>query len=66
MKRVVETNGSNVTLRSYNASRVKAQTWRFDMKSKTIVSVQYNRSLDIQSNGSSSNLRVTTTSSRWW
>jgi len=67
MKRVVEAVGSNLKLRRYNRGRVRQQTFKFDIKSKTIKS-EYHKSysIDIQSNGSSSNLRVTTTNSRWW
>jgi hypothetical protein len=67
MKRVVEAVGSNLKLRRYNRGRVRQQTFKFDIKSKTIKS-EYHKSysIDIQSNGKSSNLRVTTTNSRWW
>jgi hypothetical protein len=67
MQRVAEASGSNVTLRRYHGGRKRQQTWRFDMKSKTIKNEYYKSySLDITSNGRSANLRVTTTNSRWW
>jgi hypothetical protein len=67
MKRIAEVAGSNVVLRRWNKGRKRQQTFRFDISSKTIKS-QYHKSysLDIPNNGRSSNLRVTTTNSRWW
>jgi hypothetical protein len=67
MKRVAEVVGTDIRLRRYNQGRKRQQTFRFDRTSKTIKS-QYHTgySIDIASNGGSSNLRVTTTNSRWW
>jgi hypothetical protein len=67
MKRIVECVGSDVRLRRYTRGRVRQQTWKFDMRSKTIKS-EYNRSysLTIPNNGRNNQLRVTTTNSRWW
>jgi hypothetical protein len=46
---------------------VKAQQWYFDEVSKTIKNNNWkSHSLDIQSNGGSTNIRCTTTNSRWW
>jgi hypothetical protein len=67
MKRVVETHSNyNLWLKRYVRGRV-AQTFFFDNVSKTIKSQHWKHvSMDIQSNGGSSNLRMTTTNSRWW
>jgi hypothetical protein len=67
MRRVAEVVGSNVRLRRYHSSRVRQQTFRFDITSKTVKS-QYHKSysLDIPNNGRNNQLRVTTTNSRWW
>jgi hypothetical protein len=67
MKRIAEVVGTDVRLRSYQASKVKQQTFKFDQVSKTIKSEwRTTYSLDIQNSGRSTNLRVTTTNSRWW
>jgi hypothetical protein len=67
MKRIAEAVGTNMKLRRWNKGRKRQQTFRFDIKSKTIKSQYYKQySLDIQNNGRSSNLRITTTNSRWW
>jgi hypothetical protein len=67
MRRVVECiSANNLVIRRYVKGRT-AQQFFFDMRSKTIKSQQWkNRSMDITSNGRSSNLRMTTTNSRWW
>jgi hypothetical protein len=67
MKRVTEVVGTDVRLRRYHGGRTRQQTFTFDGVSKTIKS-QYHRSysMSIHNNGRSSNLRVTTTNSRWW
>jgi hypothetical protein len=67
MKRVAEVVGTDIRLRRYTTSRVKQQMYTFDRVSKTIKS-QYHTSysIEISGNGTSSNLRVTTTNSRWW
>jgi hypothetical protein len=67
MRRIVEAVGSDVRLRRYHGSRVRQQTWKFDITSKTIKS-DYHRSysLNIPNNGRNNQLRVTTTNSRWW
>jgi hypothetical protein len=67
MRRVAECVGTDVRLRRYTTRRVRQQTWRFDMSTKTIKSeYQKSYSMNIHSNGRSSSLRVTTTNSRWW
>jgi len=67
MKRVAELVGSDVRLRRWNASRVRQQTFKFDQVSKTVKS-EYHKSysLEIPNSGRNSQLRVTTTNSRWW
>jgi hypothetical protein len=67
MKRIAEVVGTDVRLRAYQAGKVRQQTYRFDQVTKTIKS-QYHTgySLDIANSGRSTNLRVTTTNSRWW
>jgi hypothetical protein len=67
MRRVVECiSANNLVIKRYAKGRT-AQQFFFDMRSKTIKSQQWkNRSMEIQSNGRSSNLRMTTTNSRWW
>jgi hypothetical protein len=67
MKRVVECiSANNLVIRRYVKGRTAQRFW-FDNVSKTIKSQHWkNRSMDIQSNGGSSNLRMTTTNSRWW
>jgi hypothetical protein len=67
MRRVAETVSTDVRLRRYNAGRARQQTWRFDITSKTIKSDYYRSySMTIPNNGRNNQLRVTTTSSRWW
>ena len=68
MQRVMECIGANnITLKRWRKNTI-AQQWYFDPVSKTIRSQQWkNRAMEIQSNGGSANLRVTTTiNSRWW
>jgi hypothetical protein len=67
MRRVVECiSANNLVIRRYVKNRV-AQNFFFDGVSKTIKSQQWKHvSMDITSNGGSSNLRMTTTNSRWW
>jgi hypothetical protein len=67
MQRVIEcVSANNLVIRRYVRGRT-AQRFFFDITSKTIKSQHWkNRSMDIQSNGGSSNLRMTTTNSRWW
>jgi hypothetical protein len=68
MKRVLEAKGaSNATIMRWVKNR-KSQTWYFDGKSKTIRSNYWkNYALEIQSNGGSNNLRLTSSiNSRWW
>jgi hypothetical protein len=66
-KRVMECIGaSNVTIKKFYRNRT-AQQWYFDQKSKTIKSNYWKSySMNIQSNGRSNNLGMTTTNSRWW
>jgi hypothetical protein len=67
MKRVADAVGTNMKLKRWVKSRVRYQTFTFDQVSKTIKGQYYKSySLDITSNGRSSNLRLTTTNSRWW
>jgi hypothetical protein len=67
MRRVAELVGSDVRLRRYTSSRVRQQTWRFDITSKTIKSdYQRSYSLEIPNSGRNNQLRATTTNSRWW
>jgi hypothetical protein len=67
MRRVAEAVGSDVRLRRYHGGRRRQQTWKFDKVSKTIKS-DYHRSysMEIPNQGRNSQLRVTTTNSRWW
>jgi hypothetical protein len=67
MNRVSECVGANnVNLKRWRKN-VKGQQWYFDSVTKTIKNNQWkSHSLDIQSNGGSSNIRCTTTNSRWW
>jgi len=68
MKRVAEAIGaSNVALKRYTKGRA-AQQFFFDGVSKTIRSNHWkNYAMEIQSNGKSANLRMTSgITSRWW
>jgi hypothetical protein len=68
MQRVMECVGANnIVLKRWVKNR-KAQLFYFDPVSKTIKSHQWrNRAIEIQSNGGSSNIRVTpSVNSRWW
>jgi hypothetical protein len=57
---------NNVTMRRWRVN-TKAMQWYFDGVSKTIKNNNWkSHSLDIQSNGGSTNVRCTTTNSRWW
>jgi hypothetical protein len=58
---------NNITLRRWRKN-TKAQQWYFDPVSKTIRSNNWkNYAMEIQSNGGSANLRVTSTiNTRWW
>jgi len=66
-QRVIECIGANnVTLKRWRAN-TRQQQWFFDEVSKTIKNNYWkSHSLDIQSNGGSTNLRCTGTNSRWW
>jgi hypothetical protein len=67
MRRVAELVGSDVRLRRYQSSRIRYQTWKFDITSKTIKSeYQKSYSLEIPNSGRNNQLRATTTNSRWW
>jgi hypothetical protein len=67
MQRVAECHGANNVWLKRWRKNTNAQQWFFDEKSKTIVNNHWkSHSLDIQSNGGSSNIRCTTTNSRWW
>jgi len=68
MNRVAECIGANnIVIKRYAQGRV-AQQFYFDEVSKTIRSQQWkNYGMEIQSNGGSSNLRMTSgINSRWW
>jgi hypothetical protein len=68
MQRVMECIGANnLTLKRWRKN-VKAQQFVFDPVSKTIRSKQWNNyGMEIQSNGGSANLRMTSgINSRWW
>jgi hypothetical protein len=68
MKRVAECHGANnIWLRRWRKNTA-AQQFFFDCTSKTIRSQQWkNYAMEIQSNGGSSNLRMTSgINSRWW
>jgi hypothetical protein len=67
MRRVAEAVSTIVKLRRWHGSRVRKQTWNFDVTSKTIKS-EYQRSysLNIPNNGRNNALTLTTTNSRWW
>jgi hypothetical protein len=67
MKRVAEAMGNNnVVLKTLVRNR-NQQKWTFDGKTKTIKSVTWSSySLNIQSNGASTSVIISTTSARWW
>jgi hypothetical protein len=68
MKRVAECHGANnIWMRRWRKNTT-AQQFFFDCKSKTIRSQQWkNYAMEIQNNGRSSNLRMTSgITSRWW
>jgi len=65
--RVAECHGANNVWLKRWRNNVRAQQWYFDGVSKTIKNNNWkSHSLDIQSNGGSTNIRCTTTNSRWW
>ena len=67
MQRVLQCHGANNVLMSRYVKNNLGQQFFFDEVSKTVKSQQWKtHSLDITSNGASSNLRCTTTNSRWW
>ena len=67
MQRLAECHGANNVWLKRWRKNVRAQQWYFDEVSKTIKNNYWkSHSLDIQSNGGSSNIRCTTTNSRWW
>jgi len=67
MQRVAECHGANNVWLKRWRKNVAAQQWYFDEVSKTLKNNYWkSHSLDIQSNGNSSNVRCTTTNSRWW
>lgn len=57
-------DGRNIVIKTRNGR--KTQEWYFDQPSKTIRNKSNNQSFDIEGNGKNNNLRVYTTSSRWW
>jgi hypothetical protein len=68
MRRVVECHGANnLALNRYNKGKI-GQQFFFDQKTKTVRSQLWkNYSMEIQGNGGSSNLRMTSgINSRWW
>jgi hypothetical protein len=68
MKRVAEVIGANNITLKRSRKNVTAQQYFFDCTSKTIRSQQWkNYAMEIQSNGGSTNLRMTSgITSRWW
>jgi hypothetical protein len=67
MGRVAECHGANNVWLKRWRKNVNAQQWYFDEVSKTLKNNHWkSHSLDIQSNGGSTNIRCTTTNSRWW
>jgi hypothetical protein len=68
MQRVIEGIGANnMVIKRYVKGRV-AQQFYFDQVSKTVRSQQWkNYAVEIQSNGGSTNVRLTSgITSRWW
>jgi len=48
-------------------SNKMSQQWYFDQTTKTIMNVgNKGKSIDIDGNGSNSNLQIAKTNSRWW
>jgi hypothetical protein len=67
MKRVAECVSTDVRLKRWHGSRIRQQTWTFDVTTKTIKSMYYKSySLTIPNNGRNNQLRVAGTTSRWW
>jgi hypothetical protein len=68
MKRVTEAIGANNVVLKRWRKNVAAQTYYFDCVSKTIRSNYWkNYAMEIQSNGGSTNIRMTSgITSRWW
>ena len=68
MQRVMESIGANNLVLKRWRKNVKAQQFFFDPVTKTIRSQQWkNYAMEIQSNGGSANLRMTSSiNSRWW
>jgi hypothetical protein len=65
--RVAECVGANNVMMKRSRVNYRPQQWFFDGVTKTIRNNNWkSHSLDIQSNGGSSNIRCTTTNSRWW
>jgi hypothetical protein len=65
--RVAECVGANNVQMKRWRNNYRPQQWYFDGVSKTIKNNNWkSHSLDIQSNGGSTNVRCTTTNSRWW
>jgi hypothetical protein len=64
--RAIECVGANNVLMR-RVRNYRPQQWFFDQVSKTIKNNNWrSHSLDIQGNGASTNVRCTTTNSRWW
>jgi hypothetical protein len=67
MRRIAECHGANNVWLKRWRKNVAAQQWYFDEVSKTLKNNYWkSHSLDIQGNGGSTNIRCTTTNSRWW
>ena len=62
--RYVDRVGNNVVIKTPNNR--STQVWYFHQKSKTIRNKYQNYSFNIDSNGRSNNLSVTSTNSNWW
>jgi hypothetical protein len=63
-KRYLDRVGNDVVIKTPNS--FKTQVWYFDDKMKTIRNRKDNYALNIQSNGRSNNVAVTTSNSKWW
>jgi hypothetical protein len=63
-RRYLDRIGNNVVLKTPNNRNT--QLWYFHQSSRTIRSRYQNYSFNIDSNGRSHNLGVTSTNSRWW
>jgi hypothetical protein len=64
MKRVI---GGTSYVYMQTLTRAKTQQWKYDLKTKTIKSIQYpTYSLHVYSNGNGPYVQITTTNARWF